>query len=60
MPGAGSPRIGELCDIPGLRTRRVAGFPCSWFYFVGTHVDVVRLLSDAQDLPALLTQEGRR
>ncbi len=34
MPGAGSPRTGELCDIPGLRVRRVPGFPVGWFYFV--------------------------
>ncbi len=55
MPGAGSPRIGELCDIPGLRVRRVAGFPCGWFYFTAAdHVDVVRLLADAQDLPSIL------
>jgi hypothetical protein len=27
MPNAGSPSVGELCDIPGLRVRRVAGFP---------------------------------
>ncbi len=55
MPGAGSPRVGELCGIPGLRVRRVVGFPCSWFYFVThDHVDVVRLLADAQDLPTIL------
>ncbi len=55
MPRAGSPRIGELCDIPGLRVRRIVGFPCGWFYFTADdHVDVVRLLADAQDLPAIL------
>ena len=55
MPGAGTPRIGELCDIPGLRMRRIEGFPCGWFYFVRTdHLDVVRLLADAQDLTAIL------
>ena len=55
MPGAGSPRVGELCGIPGLRVRRVASFPCGWFYFVtDDHVDVVRLLADAQDLPTIL------
>ena len=55
MPGAGSPHVGELCGIPGLRVRRVVGFPCGWFYFVTQHhVDVVRLLADAQDLPAIL------
>lgn len=55
MPSAGSPRIGELCDVPGLRFRGIPGFLCGWFYFVTTdHVDVVRLLAEAQDLPALL------
>jgi toxin ParE1/3/4 len=55
MPGAGSPRVGELCGIPGLRVRRVVGFPCSWFYFVTNDTaDVVRLLADAQDLPTIL------
>ncbi len=54
MPGAGSPRVGELCGIPGLRVRRIVDFPCGWFYFV-THdqVDVVRVLADRQDLPAI-------
>ena len=60
MPGAGSPRLGELCDIPGLRARRVTGFPCGWFYFVAAdHIDVVRLLADAQDLPANLADPER-
>jgi toxin ParE1/3/4 len=53
MPGAGSPRIGELCGVPGLRFRSVAGFPCGWFYFIAAD-DVDRLLAEAQDLPALL------
>jgi toxin ParE1/3/4 len=55
IPGAGSPRVGELCDIPGLRIRRIAGYPCGWFYFVREHhIDVVRLLADSQDLNAAL------
>jgi toxin ParE1/3/4 len=55
MPGAGTPRVGELVEIPGLRYRRVAGFPCGWFYFIADDgVDVVRLLADAQNLPAIL------
>jgi toxin ParE1/3/4 len=52
MPGTGSPALGELCEIPGLRVRRVTGFPCGWFYFAhADHLDVVRLLADAQNLP---------
>lgn len=55
MPGVGSPRIGELCDVPGLRSHRLAGFPCGWFYFERVdHVDVVRLLAYAQDLAMIL------
>ena len=55
MPGTGSPRVGELCDIPGLRMRRIEGFPCGWFYFERTdHLDIVRLLADAQDVAAVL------
>lgn len=50
-PLAGSLRIGEMCDVPGLRSSRVVGFRCGWFYFARTeHVDVVRLLSYSQDL----------
>ncbi len=55
MPGAGSPRVGELCGIDGLRVRRIPNFPCGWFYFAsGDRVDVVRLLADAQDTAAVL------
>ncbi|WP_419944486.1 type II toxin-antitoxin system RelE/ParE family toxin [Candidatus Poriferisodalis sp.] len=55
MPGAGSLRIGELCGVDGLRSRRLAGYPCGWFYFERRdHVDVVRLLAYAQDLEAIL------
>lgn len=55
MPGAGSPRIGELCDVPGLRVQCVPGFPCGWFYLVRVdHVDVVRLLAYTQDLVTIL------
>jgi toxin ParE1/3/4 len=55
MPGAGSLRIGELSDVPGLRSIRLGGFPCGWFYFERVdHVDVVRLLAYAQDLGTIL------
>ncbi|MEO6122652.1 MAG: type II toxin-antitoxin system RelE/ParE family toxin [Ilumatobacteraceae bacterium] len=55
MPGAGSPRVGELCRIDGLRVRRVPNFPCGWFYFASwDRVDVVRLLADAQDIAVVL------
>lgn len=57
MPGAGAPRFGDLCEIAGLRTWKVDGFPRGWFYVVrDTHVDVMRLLSYAQNLPEMLGQ----
>ena len=57
MPGVGSPRLGELAHIPGLRVRPIEGFGCGWFYFVhADHLDVVRLLADAQDLAIILDQ----
>lgn len=60
MPGTGTPSVGELCEIPGLRYRRVAGFPCGWFYFITDNgVDVVRLLADGQDLPSILAETER-
>ena len=55
MPDAGSPLTGEVCGIDGLRVRRITNFPCGWFYFAGgDHVDVVRLLADAQDIAAVI------
>lgn len=55
MPGAGTPPVGEVGDIPGLRLRRLTGFGCGWFFFITADgVDVVRLHADAQDLPAVL------
>lgn len=55
MPGIGSPLVGETCEIPGLRSFPVKGFPVRWYYFVADdRLDVVRLLADAQDLPVIL------
>ena len=55
MPAMGSPRLGQLCEIPGLRSWRVTGFPMQWFYFeADDHLDVVRLLGDRQDIAAVL------
>jgi toxin ParE1/3/4 len=59
MPGIGDLQMGELCGVPGLRGWRIKGFPAHWFYFERSeHVDVVRLLADAQDLIALLGSES--
>lgn len=54
-PGAGSARVGDLLDIPGLRCRAVTGFPYLVFYrFTSDEVIVGRLLHEARDLEALL------
>ena len=61
-PGIGSPTLGKLLGIPGLRTWRVAKFPLLWCYFErGDDLDVVRLLGERQDLAAVLGRdaEGR-
>jgi len=59
MPAMGSPRLGQLCEIPGLRSWRVKGFPMQWLYFEASdHLDVVRLLGDRQDIVAILTDES--
>jgi toxin ParE1/3/4 len=56
MPAIGSPRLGQLCDIPGLRAWRIEGLPMQWLYFErDDHLDVVRLLGDRQDIVAILT-----
>ena len=55
MPAIGSPRLGLLCEIPGLRAWRVTDFPMQWLYFeADDHLDVVRLLADRQDIVAIL------
>ena len=47
MPAMGSPRPGQLCKIPGLRSWRVTGFPMQWLCFEAkNHLGVVRLLGD--------------
>jgi toxin ParE1/3/4 len=58
MPAIGSPRLGQLCEIPGLRSWRIDGFPVLWFYFEAEdHLDVVRLLAERQDIVAILTAQ---
>ena len=58
-PSIGSPRLGLLCDIPGLRSWRVTGFPIQWLYFEASdHIDIVRLLGERQDMIAILAQDG--
>lgn len=58
-PAIGSPRIGELIEIPGLRSWRVAAFPLIWFYFERADcIDVVRLLGERQDILSIFGEEG--
>jgi toxin ParE1/3/4 len=54
-PGMGSPRLGQLADVLGLRSWRVKGFPLVWLYFEREkYLDVVRLLGERQDILAIL------
>lgn len=56
-PGMGSPRFGQILDIPGLRSWHVSGFPLMWFYFEREDcLDVVRLLGERQDILSILNQ----
>jgi toxin ParE1/3/4 len=56
MPAMASPRLGQLCELPGLRSWRVTGFAMQWLYFeFDGHLDVVRLLGDRQDIVAILS-----
>ena len=58
-PGIGSPVLGKILDIPGLKTWRVTKFPLLWFYFErDDHLDVVRLLGERQDIAAILAEES--
>ena len=57
-PAIGSLRLGELCEIPGLRSWGIAGFPLRWFYFEREiRLDVVRLLGERQDIVAILSKD---
>jgi len=54
MPALGSTRLGQACDIPGLRSWGVSGCPLRWFYFEREDVlDIVRLLGERQDIVAI-------
>lgn len=57
-PGMGSPPLGKLLGLPGLRTWRVGRFPLLWCYLErGDHLDVVRLLGERQDILGILGDE---
>ena len=54
-PAIGSPSLGKVIDVEGLRTGRIAGFPLSFWYFErAEHVDVARLIGQRQDQGGLL------
>ena len=54
-PGMGSPTLGKLLGISGLRTWRLGKFPLVWCYFErADHLNVVRLLGERQDIAAIL------
>ena len=59
-PGLGSPRVGEILDLAGLRRVGIVGFPCGWIYLERTDtLDVVRLLAAREDLARVLDDEGQ-
>lgn len=54
-PGAGSPRYAHVLPAEGLRMWPVTRFPYLIFYFErADHLDVVRVLHGARDIPAML------
>jgi toxin ParE1/3/4 len=54
-PGIGSPLVGELIGLPGLRRIGIEGFPCGWLYMErADDLDIIRLLADRQDLAGAL------
>lgn len=58
-PAIGSPRIGQLIDVPVLRTWRVTGFPAMvWYVDRMDHVDVVRVIGERQDANVVALPEA--
>ncbi len=56
-PGTGSPGWSHELGLPGLRTRRIQGFPWLVFYIeLDTHIDVWRVLHTKRDIPASMTE----
>ena len=56
--GLGSPTLGKLLGVPGLRIWPVDRFPLLWCYFErADHLDVARLLGERQDIAAILGDE---
>jgi toxin ParE1/3/4 len=58
-PSTGSPRFGYELDLPGLRTRRIGGFPYLIFYRdAGDFIDVWRVLHQNRDMARWLADLG--
>lgn len=54
-PGTGSPRYGELCEVPGLRLWFVTRYPYAVLYVEqAAYLDVLRVLHQHADIPPLL------
>lgn len=54
-PGVGSRRYAHILPAEGLRVWPLTGFPYLVFYFErADHLDVVRVLHGARDIPAML------
>jgi toxin ParE1/3/4 len=54
-PGTGSPRFGDMLRLPGLRSRRVAGFPFLVFYIeTDQRIEVWRVLHERRDIAGTL------
>ncbi len=49
-PAIGSPLLGQMLGIDGMRSWSIHGFPLAYWYFErGTHLDLVRLVGHRQD-----------
>jgi plasmid stabilization system protein ParE len=57
-PGRGSLEIGQRCDIAGLRSSPIKGFPVRLYYLVSAErLFVLRVLADAQDILTILAND---
>lgn len=56
-PAMGSPRWSDELNLPGLRSKRLKGFPWLVFYReCESHVDVWRVLHFKRDMPAWIDE----
>ena len=60
QPSIGSTRYAYELDLPGLRSRRLTGFPYFVFYIEhDDHIDVWRVLHTRRDIPARMREPER-